>query len=197
MKTRKNETLPSISPFCRDTGKNSQTLLDRTVKAMKSVCSPWRKKASHAWEIAVKLNVKIHSTELPGCSALTWCHAHLHPFLVTATPIRSEGKSTDLPQADPSCRAQGASSEACGLLLVLLNTVGKCTQHKIYYLKQSWSVQFGGSKCTHLARLLLPMSISQTCLSYKTKTLHPLSNSSFLPPTGPWQPPRSLWIWSF
>ena len=40
MKTRKNETLPSISPFCRDAGKNSQTLLDRTVKAMKSVCSP-------------------------------------------------------------------------------------------------------------------------------------------------------------
>lgn len=81
MKTRKKAMLPSVFPFWSGAGKNSHTLLDRTVKAMESVYSPWRKKASNAWETAVKLNVRILPTQLPGCSALTGV---IHIFILSS-----------------------------------------------------------------------------------------------------------------
>lgn len=80
MKTRNKETLPSVSPFWSEAGKNSQTLLGRTVKAPESVCSPWRKKH----QMAVKLNVKILAAALPGCSAVTGV---IHVFILSSGPL--------------------------------------------------------------------------------------------------------------
>lgn len=97
MKTRKKATLPSVFPFWSGAGKNSHTLLDRTVKAMESVYSPWRKKASNAWETAVKLNVRILPTQSPGCSALTMSStSSSSPHDCGSPCIRA--KSTDFPQ---------------------------------------------------------------------------------------------------
>lgn len=110
METRKKEVLPSVSTFWSEAGKNSQTLLDRTAKAMESICSPLRKKASNAWEIAAKLNVKILSTELPGCSALTDV---IHIFILSSSLLFPLHQSTELPEADPCCWLHCAFPVAC------------------------------------------------------------------------------------
>lgn len=98
--------LPSVSLFWSEAGKNSQTLLDRTVKAPESVCSPWRKKH----KMTVKLNVNILAVALPGCSAVT---GGIHIFIFSSGPL------FPLHQRKGHGAPTGRSFSAASALLVL------------------------------------------------------------------------------
>lgn len=139
MKTGRKQ-LPSVFPFWSGAGKNSHTLLDRTVKAMEIVYSPWRKQTSNAWETSVKLNVRILPTELPGCSALT-CFIHIFVLSSWLWSPYIRGKSTDLLQAGPSWSLQCTLSTACGTFL--LQIVVKLNNLKFIILTISkWTLEW-------------------------------------------------------
>lgn len=138
METRKKETLPSVSGFWSEAGKNSQTLLDRTVKAMESVCSPWRKKASNAWEIAAKLNVKITFNRIAWLLCFKWCHPHFHPFSWLLFPLHQtkehrtpRGRSLLLTSLCISCSMSNCFS------MWLLNFIFPSAMHKGFYFLTS------------------------------------------------------------
>lgn len=132
--------LPSVFPFRSGAGKNSHTLLDRTVKAMEIVYSPWRKQTSNAWETSVKLNVRILPTELPGCSALT---GFIHIFILSSWlwfPIHQ--REEHRPPTGGSFREpQCTVSTACGTFL--LQIVVKLNNLKFIILTISkWTLEW-------------------------------------------------------